>query len=519
MINGESMAKDSDKMSNQRVEIASDYPVFITTIYPLLYLDRDSVEYLKPIEDGYSPWGTFIRVAGRADYSIFASPLSYPYQFSKDGKNSIIKKLKDNPSVDPSSVSIKTFPNIPRSEQRKYGSSISNNLLIEEEYISFKISNWPNMNFMRFPTFTTMLFDYTKEKIRTPEDFKKITLDWRERINQFSQMEDLREILGIVSKTKRSHEIPILAFVSFRFLYEEQKIYNRYFGGGDAREKRNLFKNEISLFPISSNIDTVFKGRNFLFHEYNPVLRWRVYYSQVPLFYEGDWRLSVYPGGPSFVPGKLSQILRVMLFTHVVMPSFAGHCKSISETLEKHLANLQAERLRFFNEFSFRKLNDFDKKLEAKFENKQKIVNDVDRIEELLEGYDSLLQFFRVPFEIRRPDDFSTLRPPYDEQNKDNLIEFELEFFHFQKTARNHEDRRKCYRNVRIIRDRLDQIRKNLSRLHEEISNASVLLENRRNLIENKKNTLLAIGLPALFAFLAALFLWLRWVYGIRWHW
>ena len=395
---------------------------------------------------------------------------------------------------------------------------IPNNLLIEEEYIGFKISNWPNMNFMRFPTFTTMLFDHTKEKIRTPEDFKKITLDWRERIKQFSQMEDLKEILGIVSKTKRSHEIPILTFVSSRFLYDEDKIHNRYFGGGDAREKRNLFKKEISLFPESSD-HIVFKGRGFFFHEYNPFFRWRVYYSQVPLFYEGDWRRSVYPGGPSVVPGKLSQILRVMLFTHVVMPAFAECSKSVSETLEKHLTNLQAERLRFFNKFSFKKLDSFHSMLTGRIENKHKIVNNVDRIDELLEGYDLLFHFFRAPFEIRRPDDFSTLRAPYDKQNKYDLIEYELDFFHFQKSAQTHDDRRKCNRNMRIIRDRRDQIRKDLTRLDEEISNANALLENRRNLIQNKKNTLLAIGLPALSAFLAALFLWLRWVYGIRWPW
>jgi len=358
---GEVSPSDTRKKANESIAIASDSPAFITTIYPLLHFDRDLVEFLEPSEDGYNLWGTFIRSVGPGDYNVFSSPLSYPYRFSNNGKNVIIKRLKNNPFVDPSSVSIGTFSSIPKSEKRRYGSLIPKNLSVEEEYINFKISDWPNVDFMMFPTFTAILFDHTKDIIRSAENFRRVTTDWRKKIRLFIKMEDLRKILGIAPKTKDFQEVPIITFVSFLFLYDDTKSYNRYFGGGDPKEKRKLFKNEISLlselsFPI------VFKGYNWLFHEYSPYMKWRIYYSRAPLFYDGEWRSSGYPGGTLVVPGKLSQILRVALFTHVVMPSFVKYSESITEELEKHLANIQAERLRFFNEFSFEKLN-LNKKL------------------------------------------------------------------------------------------------------------------------------------------------------------
>lgn len=513
------MANDKHEMHRIPYKAAVDNPLFIETIYPVLDLDMDSLEHVQAIEDGYSLWGKALTKLGRGEYAVFASPLSYPFRFSEKGKNLLLTKLKSNSVVDPKSVAIKTFPNIPRSEQAGHRSLIPEDLILWEEYVSFRVATWPTIEFMRFPTFTAILLDHTKKPVETVEEYAKVTSEWRKFIDEFGKMHDLRHTLGISDQQKPRTETPILVFASFWFLYEQEDIFNRYFGGGDPKEKSSLFKKEISLLPGLQNTPMILKGRNNFFHEYYRLFRWRIYYSRTPIFYDGDWRYSVMPGGVFGGSGKLLQILRAALFTHVVMPAFVRESRLIADTLSKDLEDVQQERLNFFNEFAFKKMASFHSMIINKTEKKQKIRGKVDRINEVLNGHNLMLQFMEAPFEIRRPTDSATLRAPYDGANKDDLVEYESEFFHFTRKSESesHEDRRDCTQNARIIKLHLEETNRNLDRLEREISSSNALLESRINIMESKKNTLYAIGVPALGAFLFALILWFIWGFRRLW--
>jgi hypothetical protein len=313
------MANDKCRTSNPVPRLASDYPLFIATVYPVINLDMNLVEYMKPIEDAYSLWGKPLMNMGRSEYAVFTSPFSYPFKFSEHGKNILISKLKNSSFVDQSSVSTKICPSVSRSEQRQFGPLIPEDVILNEEYISFRVSDLPNISFMRFPTFTVILLDHSEQEIRTPDEYAKFASEWRGMIEQFGKMTDLKQLLGIEDQRKLLYQAPILVFVSFRFLYEGDGIFNRYFGG---RKDLNLFKKELSLLPAVDSPMNL-KGYNMLFHEYYSFLRWRIYYSEVPIFFDGEWRLSTYPGGVFSAYGSLSQILRSVLFTHVVMPANA----------------------------------------------------------------------------------------------------------------------------------------------------------------------------------------------------
>ena len=352
--------------------------------------------------------------------------------------------------------------------------------------------------------FTTIIFDYTQQDTKDIDAFKMISSIWFEKTKLFSHMENLKKILGIARQKSGYKESPFLfTFASVRFLHDDENIINRYFGGGNITEKRFLFEKEISLLSRITETRAPLTGRDQLFHEYGGFFyQWRVYYSPEPLFYEGDWRLSFYPGGVFTPSGKLSQILRSALFTHVIMPSFIIQSKNQDKITKNSMDTIQEKRAKFLDEFSINAISGFQSFLNEQREKIKTIKNQDERVVELIDGYHSLLQFMESPFSLRREKSNINL----DASNEDDLA-----FFHFEKKSRLSNDRIKCLRNIRILETRSNVINQYISHFDQDVISAYELLESRRNLIENRRNTLLTIGMPALGAFLGAILLWFLW--------
>jgi hypothetical protein len=75
-------------------------PVFITTVYPTVILDKTIVEVMPITEHAYNFWGKE-HVSEQDIKTYFPARLAYPYQFSKTGSGSLRNRLKENSLVDP----------------------------------------------------------------------------------------------------------------------------------------------------------------------------------------------------------------------------------------------------------------------------------------------------------------------------------------------------------------------------------------------------------------------------------
>jgi len=498
---------------NEEGPIASDSAIFIATIYPITTVDTEIIGKSELTEYGYNLWGKRINDFGYTDYYYFTSSLSYPFTFSHEGINTIIGKLKDSPKIDPESISIKGFPNIPPNEQKDYLKN-HKDIVIEEQYVSFKIKGWEHIEFMKFPAFVVLTLDKTQCENKTLEDYKKVVSYWKEKIEAFRNLEDLQNILGISRKSKPFSGIPILTFVSSH-KFRTEDFTKRCLMEPEKSKREKLFLDEMSLFSSSNSIYPArLKLEQDLIHEYySPIYAWRIYYSVIPLFYKDEWGFAIQPGGTTVLPGKLSQILRTSLFVHVAMPEFANECKNLDDQLQKEFVVLQNTRIDFFDKFSPEEIKIFHSFLAGKMKDNQKIMHKIDRIKEMLNGYNDILSFMRSPFAMRQSYDFEAI----EKNNNTNLNSDEgIDFFHFQKNAVEHNDRKTADRFKKLIETRLSSIEKSYFRFQEEISSAISLLENRKNTSENRENMLLSIMIPALGVFIITGIMFLFFAKGFK---
>lgn len=487
----------------QKMIVASDFPTFISTVYLVTKPSPKVVQTMSRIEDAFNMWGKTITPTPPGEFAYFTSPLSYPFEFSQKGIEQISLALKKIPEVDPQSISLRTFPNIATIDQKRYPKIFSKELIFEEQYISFRLTDWGAIEFKRFLTFLVISFDYSTASVGSPEAYRKISEYWRKKIETFNSNHKLMEVLGISVNSAKFRDIPILTFVSAGF-YHDIKYMNRYFGGSVDRKKR--FLTEVSLRPSMAEQARLI-GLNFLMHEYDQFTRWRFYYSPEPFFYTGDWRRSTYPGGVQGPSAKLGQVLRTALFVHVVLPNSANQCLLDLSEVEKNLLELQKNRIDFLDQFSAADLSNFQRKLIDIYKVRTELNYNTEKADEVLSGLDTLKLFMASAFEIRRRDTFDSTDKIPDGIFDPNLSH---EFFHFNRNASFHNDREKANRYRRLIQNRLEKTKKTVSLLHGEISEASSLLESRRNMIESEKNTVLAIIIPALGALLfGAVWLWL----------
>ncbi|MGD0627030.1 MAG: hypothetical protein ABSB32_20265 [Thermodesulfobacteriota bacterium] len=458
-----------------KVSVASDNPFFISTIYPVVTIEEKELSLMDQIEDGYSLWGAYLPIpAGRIEYRYFTSPISYPYRFSEYGIKAIKDRLKKIEDVDPLSIREGGFPNIWPRDLRAYRSNIPHDKIVEEKFVGFKIKNWEDIEFLRFPTFLVMNIDKSVNPVKSLDDWKKMVVNWRQKIRELASNDALKKAIGISRESGDWKETPNLVFVSSPWL-----IWGELPPQGGKRRDPELVIREAPLLDVDPRFGPVVNGVGLdFFHEFSPVLSWRIYYCLSPWFYTGEWRHSVAPGGVSVVPGKLVQILRSVLMVHVNMPSFAEICRNLDSWLENDLVELQKDRVEFFDKFTKESIADFHSKLASKVKDYKGFADRIDRIEEIIHGYDQLLAFVKAPFRIR---------PTYGLEEKSDIYDaYGTELFHFLPDEDTHNDRRESERYRQVIATRLESVKKKYGRLQEEISGAHALLETRRNLLESK---------------------------------
>ena len=427
--------------------IASDNPFFISTIYPITKIDTEELTLLDQIEDGYSLWGSYLFTLGRTEYRYFTSPISYPFSFTDKGIKKIKEKLKKIEEIEPTSIREASLPNILPSDLRTYSSMIPKEKVIREKFIIFKIKDWDDVEFLRFPTFLVMNIDKSLYVIESINDWKKMSAYWRQKVEALNENKKFKRELGITESPHLVDNVPNLAFVSSRWLF-----YGKNTNEAQTLPSPGSIIKECPFLEGHSNwSQATIIGVNNLLHEFIPILDWRIYYSDVPWFYKGDWRLSVSPGGVVGNPGKLIQILRTVLMVHVTMPAFAERCQILEYQLERDILHLQKERSDFFNEFSTESINRFHSTVKEKVKDYQNITIEVDRISEVLLGYDQLLAFATAPFKWR----------PSDTLHNEGLG---TRIFHFLQNEDTHNDRRVSERYRELITTRLDSIKKKYAR-------------------------------------------------------
>ena len=164
--------------------------VFISVIFPAVEVNYDQLEMIESIPDAYTFWGRII-MSATTDKGYFPAPLSYPYRYTKRGLDALQTELKKFPQVDSVSIRVRTFPNIP-SEQRQYEPSELKRILLNETYVSFRLKKWKHIEFMAFPTFLVLAFDYVTTKINSAQDYEQVKQTFRSVIDEFQSMENIK---------------------------------------------------------------------------------------------------------------------------------------------------------------------------------------------------------------------------------------------------------------------------------------------------------------------------------------
>ena len=477
-------------------------PVFITTVYPVSQIDNQIVELTDPIKDAYSFAGRSL-ISRRFMTEYFPTPLSYPYQFSEAGLERLKQELSNHQSVDSETVEVKTFSNIYRDQQHEFPKDKLKELLIEEKYISFKLKEWQDALFMKFPTFVTLSFDHT-EQINKFDQYREICSSWRTRYDEFRSMEDLWEILGIY-RGEHSN-IPILTFVSLQpdpFL-DEDRLANRLISG--SRDIPSLIR-QLSFRELPGDGHGLFCFD--LIYEYMESLisNLRFYYGTHPPFYTGKrWHFKSSTGTRG-ARGSANRILRVALFVNVTHPSMSRRGEALDHELKRNTSELQAERLNRLDDFSLTKLDSLASFLSETIRRRDLIASITKRLEETQAGYNQLIDFMKDPW-MPPPSEGMGDHIPVHDITPDHRC---LDLFDFRKRMNIKTDKEKANSTGRALGNCLNAITRGVDQLDKQILSVAELLENRRNMRQSQLNMLVSIGLPAVGAFFVAFILWVIW--------
>jgi hypothetical protein len=329
-------------------------PVFISVIYPAVELKWDRIELIEPIRDGYAFWGKIIMSAQR-DKGFFPGPISYPYRFRKSHLNTFLTELRGISLVDSRSNHIKAFPNIPK-DQQQYSPSELTQILQGETYISFRLKQWKEVEFMAFPTFLVMTFNYVKTTVNSHQDFQEVKKTFHSVVDEFRKMGELQSILGISRGNNPWTNVPIIVFTAINWYNRNvlDKIHGRGLIAPD--EARRLFLQNVSLLNIKEidNSDPIVTHCEEFSSEMPSLSVWRFYYAALPLFHEGDFGDRVDPFHFFGPRGVQSRILRTALFINVTLPSLVSLSKNLQMELTQRLNNVREIRMQLSNEFSDR---------------------------------------------------------------------------------------------------------------------------------------------------------------------
>jgi hypothetical protein len=487
-------SREAISMSNEDVEKSKDIPikgsVFISTVYPCVELDSNLIDMIDYIDRAYGLDGKeVLESIGSNEY--YPAPLSYPYKFSENGITTIIKNLNSVENIDRGSVKIRSFPNIHKHEQHLFRSNLEK-ILIEEEYIYFKIDGWHNIHFMKFPTFVVMNFDFTDPKAISFRDYEKYKAYWREKTKEFTANEILTKVLGVSRQKHEWSPIPQLVFISLDS-YRDERFMNRYFPWGSDEsiniERQYAFLRELSLIihpedlSLSSAILRHFEN---ISHEYYISNIWRFYYFPYHLFYDGN--AFTVRGSQRY----MARILRSVLFAHVVLPYSADKLRSLENKIKMQVPDLRDKRLEFSNVFEPKKITGFRTRLEHENRIFGEMEKGVERIKEAQNGAKKMFLHFENP---GRSLGFPLDHPAV--QVISRFLEGYRKLLHFEEPVNAINDRRVVEKTTNELDSLVSSFEKALSRYDNEIKSSMVLIENRNALLWSRGNTLLALILPA----------------------
>jgi hypothetical protein len=465
-------------------------PVFIAVVFPVVELNLERLELIESIPDAYSFWGRMI-MSVTTDKAYFPAPLSYPYRYTKRGLTALQQAIKRHSEVDSGSVQVKAASNIPKDQQYLYEPKELKQILLKEEYVSFRLKRWTDIELMAFPTFLVLAFDYTKTRIASNKDYEQqIKRRFSPVINEFQKMDDLRTILGISRKTQRWTGIPILTFVAIDS-YQENVVYKIYMSGPiEPEEARRLFLQHVSVrdYPKGvDNVDSMVTHCNEIGHEISSLGVWRLYYTGIPVFFDERFGQRVDPFHLHGPRGVQSRILRTALFVNVTLPSLVKLSDNLQHEVGQMLQKLRSTRAKLFNEFS-NKIDELNEPIvSAVGALETRTEPAIKRLEEALAGYDRLLDDIQYSFipPLRRPGVKTTTQS----QGPDIC----LGVFYFEERSGVINDRVKAKSFVDQIKTNIKAIQQNKDKLSNELPSAMSLLESRRNLVWGRENTELSM--------------------------
>ena len=503
-ISSEQLNMESKNPQKQAIPLKGN--IIVSVIYIVDEIDSDLIELMEPIDNAFNLEGRDI-YTHIVDKHYFASPFSYPFEFSQNGSTKIIQKLRSFNFIDSNSINEKTFPNIAKHHQGFFDSFELDEFLIEEKYISFKIKNWENIEFMYFPAFLVMKFQYTDNQIKNYKDYQKLKENWHNKIEEFRGLYELRNYLSVNrTKIKWSNK-PILVFTSMECSHDVDYLNRYIFGGQNNESRKDKFLKEVSLLKNDdSNGFTSLHQIEGIFHEYSFANIWRLYYSYNPIFRENtNWHISEQSKNSS--RNTFIRVLKSAIFCHLIIPYGIDRLKNQNKEIEMQMDGIWVKRSQFINNFSQRDIRRFQIYINSTAQVSKSTNTELKRIEEIDEGIRHIQNYVEDPFQmpINNPNYKITA-----EEYK-NYKESYNKLFHLE----NESDRTNDLKIIKNSREQFNNLivaeKNNISTFEKEIFSSRELIENRSNILENKINILLSIFLPALGAIIMCIFLYIYW--------
>jgi hypothetical protein len=445
---------------------------------------------LEQVGNGYEIWGQ--EVVTQSYIPIhFSTPVSYPWEYSQEGAASLVDRLQQLSYV--RSAQVEYFPSIHPQLLKQY--SDLQPLAKQERVIRVTLKDWPNTHLLSFPTFTVLVFQYLDRNV----PYSQIVADWKETIEAFRTLHELRKLLGIEPRL-RWQTIPTLTWVHLHY-YDTTDFWNRYWSGSDRdvseRNKQFLRENSLVSFGAGDPSNRVKHCCDVSYEYFLPDDSWRFFYATGDWFLGWDDTIYVSSSSPQMT---WIRIVRAALLVNVVLPEMAKRSSVLVEGLTRERSRLVNARINAFEMFSLDAIDSLHAevgRVEAPVRNTSVRQR---RIKESVDGYESLLTFLARPFGGPLADLTDSLKP----ENAEAGWECIEEFFSFRRDNRMPlNDRRKAIDYTRQIRTNLQRLDDSLNSLQHELSNSLSLLEGRRSLLWSLESTILAIIWPAVGAFIA----------------
>jgi hypothetical protein len=273
------------------------------------------------------------------------------------------------------------------------------NSLSYEQYLAFKLKGWDNVEFMRFPIFLVMVFDYA-EKPSVP--YERVRIEWNEKVSQFQKLESLRTILGVSRKEEPWSHIPLLTFTASAG-YAEANFWNYLWGGNITPvDSKKRFLGDVSVRKFSGETDPSDASLTHcheISYERPRFSAWRFYYARYPVFYDKMFASRQDVGPFEGSKGSLYRILRTALFINLVLHKFESLVKMLDTDITRIFTKMREERLASINEFSSGRLSSLEATLRNATSQLENHIDPLlDRVDEVKKAYEQLIEDIRIPF-------------------------------------------------------------------------------------------------------------------------